>query len=977
MLRDKSSRLWQSVWGLATHESDFPFARSLFFLAAAIFNGILISIIIIKLLSFPIEIYSTSFNVGYFSISLIAIELIFIASLFICTYTLSLNRYMHDRSNLIENILCEIKESSYVIFLWLSLILSPLLALFTIRFVDSIITPQINAATMIPIFIGLCVLFIVGGYRKITPEQLRFAPGTTDIDELGFKDAAQHDMRRLVDSDQHILIANINGRLGEGKSTYLRLMMGSQKQKDFLYSYISLTETNETKSFSKLFAERWSETINNRYPSITNSAKNSVLDNIFRESKNTTLLVLRSLFSSSRWPLKRTKITRRGDNYPIRQFAPRTIASLFSFVPHFKEKFWVIVIDEVERARFDEIYRTVETLERFRIESQWGLPIQLIFILCTDRLGFRLRANSAGDSIETARLTYSFFEVEPKTIDVHIDLPPVAPDVKQDFILSKEKSWLLEPYDINTNAILHPDDKEKVDLKAYWSQDMVSGSDFDNGRLDDKKAHDFMLQTLMKESPRSIKKILEDTERFLRVFIRYGKRSPDQIRVSDLILLHYLKYKFPESIRFLYNTHYKVFPEFHNKFKSGEISRMLSYFSRNRDDSENKVKFSDFFLQETGLETDQNSLHEIEKTISIICYPIIQYVNSLGKENPNILYEYSSKPNYDRTLGLPENMWDALKIATEDIQDGSEYLMTQRLEIYTNNHKKLPSTLVRNGTKLLVFARNMRRFYPGDYVVSRVLAQRIAKVISTNGLIRRYPGTLFSDSPYHNLLYVFTFHLSNYLNRDDADDSVVEEAYMLLKMVLESDETMLEGKLTIINTLFVYSQSNRNGSIELDNARKKIESLFGVNVTDLIRKVMNEGLDKYMPPKGKSIYDYEENYFYALYQMWSGDPNDIDGIAKIRKVALNGLKSHHKVIGQYWEQRYQSKDTHLDNPSLQIELKDLIKVTKEARLFNKYKQYIEYWTKDKSGDRPIQPATLKEGFATVRLQLVKLGYLDK
>src|SRR5690606_38396037 len=102
---------------------------------------------------------------------------------------------------------------------------------------------------------------------------------------------------------------------------------------------------------------------------------------------------------------------------------------------------------------------------------------------------------------------------------------------------------------------------------------------------------------------------------------------------------------------------------------------------------------------------------------------------------------------------------------------------------------------------------------------------------------------------------------------------------------LSSDETLLEGKIIIINTLFVYSQQNRTGSFELDRARLALEKKYANQLKQLITHVMTTGLDTYLPKTGKSIYDYEENYMYATYQMWSGDADDTEGIKKIREVA--------------------------------------------------------------------------------------------
>lgn len=970
---NKSKFLWLSPF----NEVDMPLHKFILYVIFVVVGSLAIATILLTTVNLRIELWVWLYGTFYFYPLVIADFLVCAATLLVPLHGLSLTRRGYDVKSIGVNIKTGLMKPSYVQFFWISLVIAPLMAIILQHLTvlnEFVILPHcIDPSVLVLLSVMLVGLFLIGGYRRDDKYLLRFAPGTTDEDELGYSDAAIKDMERIINSKEHIIITNINGRLGEGKSSYSRMMVESQDQKDFLYTFISLTETNETKSFSKLFSERWAETIGSRYPSIVSSAKNSIIDHIFRESVSGVLKIAYSAMNVARWPVYRTRIVARGDNYPDVKYALPTIASLFAYVPHFNEKYWVVVIDEIERARFDEIYRTVETIERFKIESQWGLPIKLIFILCTDRIQFRERVNSSSIKSETAQLVYSFFETEPKAINMHIDLPPVSPDKKQAFIIKREKEWLIDRYKINVDAIAHPDSKTPADLNLYWLSDMINASDFEKGRLDDKKAHDWMLQYLLKESPRFIKKVLEETAGFLEIFTK-SNRSPDQIRLSDLIMLHYLKFKYPEVLKFLYEIHPEVFPDFYAGPDAGRVNSLLRYFLRKKSDKE--MNFKKYYEERTNRKLDTIEGATIEGIISFICYPVMQHIASLNKEDGNVSYEDAGKSNYDRTLGLPENMWDALTIATEKVQDTSAYLMTQRDELYTHQYKKLPNHLIRNGTKLLNFARNMRRFYPGDPVVSRYLSIRIARVLSKRGLIRRFPGSLGPETPYQNLLYVFTFHLTNYIGRDDVDPGYIDEAFGLLKEVLTSDETMLEGKLIIINALFIYAQGSKSGSIDLDRGRVVLETKYGLEIKKLISTVMSRGLDQYLPGTGKSIYDYEENYMYTLYQMWSGDPSDAEDIKKIRKVAAYGLAQHPVVIGHYWQNRFARSDNFVQNPELQVEIGTLIKATKEAGLESEYKDYIDHWTKDLNKKKePVVPAGSNEGFSTVKMQLRKLGYI--
>jgi hypothetical protein len=210
------------------------------------------------------------------------------------------------------------------------------------------------------------------------------------------------------------------------------------------------------------------------------------------------------------------------------------------------------------------------------------------------------------------------------------------------------------------------------------------------------------------------------------------------------------------------------------------------------------------------------------------------------------------------------------------------------------------------------------------------------------------------------------------------DPAYIDEAFGLLKEVLTSNETMLEGKLIIINAMFIYAQGNQSGSIELNRARKVLEAKYATEIKAIISEVMDSGLEGYTPKAGVSIYDNEENFMYALYQMWSGDPADSKGIAMIREVAEYGLIDHPDVIGHYWKNRFPKFDNFVQNPELMIEVDKLIEITKQAGLTEEYKEYIDHWTNDLAKRKEaLTPAGTNEGFTTVRMQLVRLGYILK
>ncbi len=115
------------------------------------------------------------------------------------------------------------------------------------------------------IILGIATFFT--GYfsneNKIDLAFTKFAAGSVGIadDKLNFKKTAEHTAKGISGLKNYINVARIYGILGSGKSSYIRMVIEYLDNNSTLYTYISLTETNEAKDFSSLFAERWLETL--------------------------------------------------------------------------------------------------------------------------------------------------------------------------------------------------------------------------------------------------------------------------------------------------------------------------------------------------------------------------------------------------------------------------------------------------------------------------------------------------------------------------------------------------------------------------------------------------------------------------------------------------------------------------------------------------------------------------------------------
>lgn len=616
------------------------------------------------------------------------------------------------------------------------------------------------------------------------------------------------------------------------------------------------------------------------------------------------------------------------------------------------------------------------------MEAQWGLPIKLIFILCIDRIRFIERALGDSSGNELAGLSYSFLEREPKTVDVQINLPPVPLEKKQNYINKREREWLVKKYGIKTDTLINPVTKKKDSLEIYWPMGSLDRRAIvqNGGLLDDKKAHDWMMYQLLAQSPRTISKVLEQTDYFLSCFTRsQGQRNANQIRLSDLILFNYLKFKYPAAVKFLLNVHPLVFPEFH-QFAGLRMERFFRQLG-NKNKTE-KTSFEKFFRSNIDKSVSDginpSEIDEIQDLLAHICYPLIDFVRTIDEERSDLRHEYEDKPNYDYTLSQPENLWDALTLATDTTYVNTDYLVTQRAAEDMKRDKKLPANIYDNYKRLLLLAGGLRRYYPSDHLLSEYIADRLAQMLINKTSIPRHPGALKSETPYSRATNMFATHLANYTAEDSASDETIDEAFYTLKRVLEAPTVALESKIHLLNFFFVYAQSNESENVfNFDRAREKFEKRHSLEVRKLISDIVEHGIDEYLPEHEKSIYDYEENYFYTMYQLWSGDPEDRGGIEKIRKVANYQLDQHPKIVESYWQNLFQNRRGLAQNPGLYIEMKNLLDVTSRIGLTEKVQSYVDYWTKEVGKEASsLVPATAKPEESTLVFQLRRLGYLD-
>lgn len=332
---------------------------------------------------------------------------------------------------------------SGVMYLYWAIFLMPLeLCVFLELNGFSLTAIEFNASVCF-LIVGLLLDLCVPSHKVTAPEDFSSESVGLDRDKYEMLISAKNNANFLKKTQKHVSVISLNADTGYGKSSFVRMMIESLPPKNFLYTYVSLTETNDSKDFSRLFAERWAQTLDDRYPTLSNSFSLhlDLLSALLREEKGCVSL---SAF------IKQIKIL-NFPLFPIKQKAhdpfvipklqvPGRVGQLFGGIPKIKEESWVVVIDDFERSPIDEIYRVIEVVERFKFEGRNGMPVPVVFLFCFAGINLKelLNKEEKNKRGDLAFLVEQFlFTDATKSIDRFINPPPIAPDLLREHIINK------------------------------------------------------------------------------------------------------------------------------------------------------------------------------------------------------------------------------------------------------------------------------------------------------------------------------------------------------------------------------------------------------------------------------------------------------------------------------------------------------------------------------------------------------------
>lgn len=791
-----------------------------------------------------------------------------------------------------------------------------------------------------------------------------FASGAVGIDndKLNFKVSAQNAAAGLQRLDDYINVVGLYGGLGFGKSSYARMIIESFDVKKTLYTYISLTETNEAKDFSKLFAERWMETITERYPKIDIASYLPFMQSILRESGNGVLSDILNILSTLNRGLIKTKAVIFDKFYSTKDtsnFTSPSIGKIFGNIPEIKESIWVIMVDEIERAQLDEIYRLVEIVERFKSEGRTGLPIKLLFIFCISEPQFSEYLKTFEKTDIRVFPIQTFFYTDPKSIVHRIFLPPVEPRLKQAYLMER------------LNKLT---DKEGVNVPKEISPHTI-GDPSRSFMIKHEDALGYIVGLLAICSPRVIDRTVTALDFFYGSFRdRVGGLKQNMIRFSDILTLEFIKIQYPYLIEFFKET-------IHFLIAQTETDHMKGYFLK-KELEEKKINLTGWIEGVTNKKLDSKEEEEVLKLIGLVMY---YYFDFLNKD-----YDTKDKFKYSGTTSYPEIMNDYLSLVSESIETGYRKF-SQFYQQHQDSKSDIFLTNI-NSKDLVDYARFLQDMHNSPQNLNLDLVVELSRRL-LSGDIKLEPMNV-GDTMFDEAVYQLVFQILAVTEKEGDESSKGLQVVMkVLKDILNASVINIGAKYIILNSL-ANNERGSGSSIHrrLDMCFDKLLKYHEADIKGLVENVFNDAEKRYFTNKSKQvIYENEENFFYVLYQSWSGSRNEKDEIQKIRNAAKRNLIKHPDAIKLYWN-RYPFKegwrnlsDVFNDDPffsskevnnGLYMPLETLIEITNESEVDDKeIMAKIAFWgglIKDPGFQKTFE---LKDDFSTLRAILIKRGFL--
>jgi len=200
------------------------------------------------------------------------------------------------------------------------------------------------------------------------------------------------------------------------------------------------------------------------------------------------------------------------------------------------------------------------------------------------------------------------------------------------------------------------------------------------------------------------------------------------------------------------------------------------------------------------------------------------------------------------------------------------------------------------------YSRFIRDFRKPNASLNLDVAKEISNRIIDNTM-PLMPSQVESDTIRNHAIYQFTFQLLEVIQvqrKNGAITSETEQAIDLFINMLHSKKVDTGTKYIILSS---FVNSDRGGATDihfrLQSAFETMMHFKKDEILEAIRYVFKEVDERYLTGN-EIIYEKEDNFFYVLYQSWSGKKDNVEELQKIHEASARGLENHLEAIRLYW-----------------------------------------------------------------------------
>lgn len=506
--------------------------------------------------------------------------------------------------------------------------------------------------------------------------------------------------------------------------------------------------------------------------------------------------------------------------------------------------------------------------------------------------------------------------------------------------------------------------------------------------LSDKEALEFIAGVLAKESPRFIDKCLDGVRDSLELYREIGGIPKESnFRRADVVSFVFLRIKYPDVFYFL--------TKYTNAVSESYVDHIVE-----RIDRQDFIKALD---KKTEHKLIEYIKHRLGRPEVIITAP--ETVESIFAQSFRFWHEeVYSDGGSDRIINpdlYPEGRDDVLSNKAvflsflSMVADRKENSVADAITVFKKHSLDKTVSQELSNAGLINYSRVLRNVenVPAGMNID-IAALFIEKIFKNTNTLT--PISVSRDSLRKDAAYQFSFQILAVFEKRSKRDSLSPEESRcvgLLKEALSSSDVDMGTKFLILNS-FVNTDKQGSSDINWRLGRAFEEILkFDPNFPVVIKNVFDEYESSYIYGD-KVIYETVENFFFVLFQGWSGYAESQKEIRQIRACALRGIERHPEAVKLYWDQYdYESSWSSIvdidrlvehdinferrEGANIYLPLESLLEVSKKIDFSeNDLRQKIRFWERLSTHPALKDRLVPRNDLRTLRAILTQRGFLS-